>query len=197
MKRALKALAIAPSGSTFLAAYQALSRSSRTLAADEVSHLLALLESRERAALAAALDDLPPLSALSPAVHWISRQAARAEGNEEDALLEEFLLDACLTAILDTGNGSAESPYVVICTADERHVCQALGLEPGPQALLHDSGLALDVVQCLDGTDVWFDVSRLVPLPGLKPVRRQPAAHSARNSVKCATGRNRLSQSRP
>ncbi len=81
---------------------------------------------------------------------------------------------------METGDGSAEAPYIVPCTADEGHICHALGLEPGPQALINASGTPLDVVQCLDGTDVWFDLSRLVPLPGPQPIVRTKAHCASR-----------------
>ncbi len=180
MQRALKAFAIAPSQDTFLAALQALSRSSGGVSGADIARLAVLAQSRDHAAFSAALAELPPLVALSPAVHALAAQSARAADDVEDAELEEFLLDACLTAILETGDGSADAPYAVVCTADERQICHALGLEPGPQALINDSGTSLDVVQCLDGTDVWFDVSRQVPLPAPQPLVRKTARCAAR-----------------
>ena len=136
-----------------------------------------------------ALAGMSSLSALSPAVHALAAESARAAGDDADGELEEFLLAACLHAILETGDGTAEAPYLVVCTADERHVCQALDLEPGPQALINASGTSLDVVQCLDGTDVWFAVSHLAPMPEPQPLTRRAA--------KCASRpRRRLSQSR-
>ncbi|HUE74414.1 MAG TPA: hypothetical protein VMP01_26260 [Pirellulaceae bacterium] len=189
MQRALKAFAIAPSQTTFLAAFQALSRSSGCLAVIDVALLAELAEAGDHAAFAAVLAELPPIVALSPAVHALAAQSARTAGDAEDAELEEFLLEACLAGILDSGDGSPDSPYFVVCTADERHICQALGLEPGPQALINRSGTALDVVQCLDGTDVWFDLSRQVPLPAPHPIVQKNAKCAARP-------RERLSQSR-
>lgn len=187
MQRALKAFVIAPSQTTFLAAFRDLSRSSRAPTVADIAHLATLATAGDHSAFSAALAELPPLAALSPAVHALAALSAQGAGDDADRELEEFLLDACLTAILETGDGSAESPYLVVCTADERHICQALDLEPGPQALVNDRGLALDVVQCLDGTDVWFNVSQQVPLPGTQPLRRK--------SAKCASRpQRRLSQ---
>ena len=188
MQRELKSLAIAPSRNTFLAAFEAFSRSSRPLGPADVSLLEMIALTGDHSAFTETLRMLPPLVALSPAVHALALESARKAGDEEDAELEAFLLEVCLAGILATGDGSAESPYLVACTADERHVCHALGLEPGPQALVNDSGRTLDVVQCLDGTDVWFDVSPQVPLAAPPPLVRKTA--------KCATRpRRKLSQS--
>ncbi len=88
MQRALKAFAIAPSQSTFLAAYQALSRSSGVISAADLGQLAMLAESGDRAAFSAALADFPPLVALSPAVHALAAQSARAGGDLDDAELE-------------------------------------------------------------------------------------------------------------
>jgi hypothetical protein len=180
MQRALRAFAIAPSQTNFLVAFQALSRSAGLIGATDVALLGELAAAGDHAAFSAALAELPPLVALSPAVHALAAQSARTSGDAEDAELEEFLFEVCLEGILASGDGSAESPYMVVCSADEQHVCQKLALEPGPQALINCSGTALDVVQCLDGTDVWFDLSRQIPLPAPQPLARKNARCAAR-----------------
>ena len=187
MQRALKALAVAPSKATYLAAFEAFFRSSPPLGPAEISLLEMISQTGDHTAFTETLKNLSPLVALSPAVHVLALDSARRAADEEDAELEAFLLDVCLSGILATGDGSAESPYLVVCAADERHVCRALGLEPGPQALVNHSGRSLDVVQCLDGTDVWFNVSPQVPLPATQPL--------VRKSAKCASRpRRKLTQ---
>lgn len=199
MQREFEAFAQAPTRSSFLAAFQALlSRSRRPLAAEDFAQLLALLDAGDQAGFSQALANLPPLSALSPAVHRIAADAAQAADDQRDCQLEQYLLATCLAAILQTGDGSAASPYVVTCTMDERHVCEVLGLAPRSQALLNFRGKALDVIECAGGTNVCFDVSALVPLPAPQPPRRKKDPHSAgarRQSARCVQAREkRLSQ---
>jgi hypothetical protein len=199
MLREFEAFAKSPTPANFLAARAALlSRSQRPLTAEDLSRLLNLLAGGDPAAVSQAIDELPPIAALSPAVHAVAARAAEAAGSDEDCQLERFLLLTCLEAILQSGEGTEDAPYIVTCTTDERHVCEMLGLVPRSQALTNRRATALDVVECDTGVTIWFDVSGLVPLPGLKPRRRRSVdqAHAERRSkARCqAPARKRVSQ---
>jgi hypothetical protein len=199
MLRELEAFAKSPTPTNFLSARAALlSQSQRPLSAEDISHLQALLDADEPAAVSEAIGALPPIAALSPAVHLMAARAAETAGDEQDCRLERYLLVTCLEAILQTGDGTEDSPYVVTCSMDERHVCEMLGLVPRSQALANRRGKALDVVECVSGASVWFDVSGLVSLPALEPRRKRNADHALaerRNKDRCLVpGRKRVSQ---
>ena len=178
MLREFEAFANSPTPANFLSARAALlSQSQRPLTADDLSYLMELLDAGNPAAVSEAIIGLPAIAALSPAVHVVAARAAEAAGDQEDCELERFLLVTCLEAILQTGDGTEEAPFVVTCTMDERHVCGMLGLVPRSQALASRRGNALDVIECENGASVWFDVSGLVSLPVLGPRRKQNADH--------------------
>lgn len=197
MKREFQAFAESPTRSNYLAAFHALrAQSRRSLSSEDVAHLLTLLEAGAGHEMADAIASLPPIAALSPAVHSIAAQGAKAAGDAQDWELEQFLLDTCLSAILESGNGTAESPYVVTCGMDERHVCQVLGLAPSSQALINHHGKSLDVIQCASGLSLFFDVSAAIPLPAPQPLRRGERKKSASiREPRCRQSRGkRLSQ---
>jgi hypothetical protein len=104
-------------------------------------------------------DDLQPAWSLSPRVHYLAAVAAEETGETDIAQLERFTFQACLEGILATGNGTAESPYLITYLSDEYDVLGVLGLEPRSQALVDRHGLLCDVVKCLDGEEVWFELT--------------------------------------
>lgn len=205
MKRELEAFVRVPTPGSFLAAFRALlAHSQNTIAPEDISNLLALLEGDEHEALTQAIAELPPLAALSPAIHWIAAEAAQSRGDRDDYELEQFLLTSCLSAILGIGDGSAGAPYLVPCAMDERYVCAALGLVPESQALVNRRGRAVDVVQCSGGTAVCFDVSSSIALPARQAPPRKKKQHSGSlrgQSSRCSTSgpsseRTRLTRTR-
>jgi len=199
MLREFEAFAKTPTASNFLSARAALlSQSPRPLTAEDLSHLEALLAAGDPASVSKAIDDLPPIAVLSPAVHLVAAEAAEAAGDDADCQLERFLLITCLEAILHTGNGTEQSPYVATCTMDERHVCEMLGLVPRSQSLVNRRGKALDAIECEDGACIWFDVSGLVSLPAAGSRHKRKMSHGYvryRNTVQCLVPRGkRVSQ---
>ena len=108
---------------------------------------------------------LQPAWALSPRVHYFAAVAAEELGDRELAELEKFTLQACLEGILATGDGSERAPYLITYLSDEHDVLAALGLEPRSQSLVARSDLWCDVVKCVDGEQVWFELSGLIRDP--------------------------------
>ena len=88
---------------------------------------------------------------------------------------------ACLRGVLATGDGSRKNPYRVTYTTDERDVLEALGLRANRQRLVETSNRALDVLECDDGSEIWFDVSTMLP--------NRPKRRRARNSPLQGTNR--------
>src|SRR5687768_7182236 len=117
MEREFKAFVEEPSTERFLSARKALAaRSPRTLSAGDFRELAHLLDERDLPGVSRALQSLPPIAALSPAVHLLAARAALLSGHEQDHALEEYLAEICLEALLGTGDGSIDRPYFVCCT---------------------------------------------------------------------------------
>ena len=199
MSREFEAFARLPTPESFVSARAALlGQSPRPLAATDIAHLLDLLQSDGPHAVSEAIASLPAIAALSPAIHAIAAEAAAAAGDSADHELERYLLLVCLEAILNAGDGSEDSPYLVACTMDERHVCRALGVIPRSQALSNHQGRLLDVVACENGERICFDVTGLVTLPARQPRRTKSADHAVANPRRsgCLAAGRRVSQTR-
>ena len=135
--------------------------------------LVELASAGKFSTLLARVDDLQPAWALSPRVHFLAAIAAEETGATEIAELERFTFQACLEGILATGDGTAEAPYLITYLSDEYDVLAALGLEPRAQVLVEQRGLLCDVARCLDGEEVWFELTDILHDP------RQRAAEFA------------------
>ncbi|MFN0017794.1 MAG: hypothetical protein ACKVP0_06010 [Pirellulaceae bacterium] len=171
MQSALRAFVAQPSRENYLAARaQLLAASSRTLTAAELDSLTLLADAGDLKGLTEALAQLPPIAALVPRVHYYAALAAEALGEEQDLELERMLLVICLRAILMTGDGSEESPYVVSAASDELDLLDELDLVAASKSLVHRGDNAFDVVRCEDGTEIWFDASAMVQIPAEIPV---------------------------
>lgn len=75
------------------------------------------------------------------------------------AQAELMIANACVEGILATGNGSVDSPYIVVRTSDEHDVIDHLGKELESQSLSHINNKHLDLIRCKDGTEYWFDIT--------------------------------------
>lgn len=194
MQSALRAFVAQPSRENYLAARaELLEDSSRSLEPAELDSLSLLADAGDIKGLSAALAHLPPIAALVPRVHYYAALAAEALGDDEDLELERMLLVICLRAILMTGDGSEDSPYIVSAASDELDLLDELDLMAVSTSLIHRGDAAFDVVRCEDGTIVWFDASAMVQIPAkmpvISPVRKPRTAKPTRNKP-----RRRLSQ---
>jgi hypothetical protein len=88
-----------------------------------------------------------------------------------------MLLVICLRAILMTGDGSEEEPYVVCAASDELDLLDELDLTAASKSLVHRGDCTFDVVRCDDGSKVWFDASAMVQIPAEMPVISRPASN--------------------
>jgi hypothetical protein len=171
MPRTFETFVADPSRENYLLAREALlAPSFRSLDAAQLDALVLLADAGDIAGLTSALEALPPIAALVPRVHYYAALAAEARRDEEDLELERMLLVICLRALLMTGDGSRESPYVISASSDEYDLLEALELSPVSQSLVHRRGAACDVIACDDGSEIWFDVSALVQIPADAPM---------------------------
>jgi hypothetical protein len=198
MPSALRAFVAEPSPKSFLAARkELLAASPSTLNPAELDSLSLLADAGDVQGLTDALAQLPPIAALVPRVHYFGALAAEARGDEEDLELERMLLVICLRAILMTGDGSEEAPYVVCSVSDELDLLDELDLSAVSQSLVHRGGAVFDLVRCEDGSEIWFDASAMMQIPAKMPAispvsKRRPSAESTRSKP-----RRRLSQTAP
>ena len=65
-----------------------------------------------------------------------------------------------LNDILNTGDGSENTPFIVTDIAQERLVLNHLGKIMNMQRLVTVKFKPHDCIECSDGTSVWFDVSQ-------------------------------------
>ena len=111
------------------------------------------------------VDELQPAWALSPRIHFLAAVAAEECGDAGVAELERFTFQSCLEGILATGDGTADAPYLITYLSDEYDVLAALGLEPRSQTLVEQRGMLCDVAKCLDGEEIWFELTGIVHDP--------------------------------
>jgi len=96
---------------------------------------------------------------LNPGIHFVTSQGLRELGQEARAENEYELGRALLGGLRQTGDGSAERPYLVLRAADEYDILSSLGLRCRAHQVAFRGGVALDALACDDGRDVWFDVT--------------------------------------
>lgn len=99
---------------------------------------------------------------LSPRFHYFLGISALETGNLELAEDEKTLSRACLYGLTDTGEGTAEEPFLVTYLSDEYDVIQCLGVEVRQQQVVDVDGRQLDVLRDLDGKEHWFDVTEVM-----------------------------------
>ena len=96
---------------------------------------------------------------LSPRAHMLLALAARHLGKDEDFEMERAIYARCLEGIESTGDGSHESPYLVLRTSDEYDLLMAREKQLKQQSLIGDEDRHLDRLECTDGTDLYFDIT--------------------------------------
>ena len=149
-----------PSSGNFLALRSALIGSEHyDPYSDEMDQIDLLIENEKWSDAQEALGLAMPNLMLSPRAHLAMSFVAKKMGNEMAEKLEGFLASAFCQGIIETGDGTKESPYLVTRTSDEYDVLAFLQLEFAGQSLLESEGRAFDLVKCNDGTEIWFDIS--------------------------------------
>jgi hypothetical protein len=105
------------------------------------------------------LDRAMPNLLLSPRAHSLAAIAAEGLGDAARAKTEGAAAAKCIEGMLATGDGSADKPYLVSRVSDEYDLLRQLKKKHRAQGLRQKAGKSFDVMQCEDGTEVWFDVT--------------------------------------
>jgi len=111
---------------------------------------------------AAAVQALMPGAFFSPSAHAALAAAHAGLGDDARARAERSLQVLALESIRSTGDGTRAHPWSVLRVSDEYDVLRAAGRVSREQTLLEADGRSLDRHVCDDGSEAWFDVSRLV-----------------------------------
>ncbi|MBM4041312.1 MAG: DUF4919 domain-containing protein [Planctomycetes bacterium] len=96
---------------------------------------------------------------LSPRAHGLAAMAAEALDDAAKAKSEREAAAKCIEGILATGDGSPDKPYLVARVSDEYDLLRHLKKARTSQGLHHKDGKSFDVMNCADGTEVWFDIT--------------------------------------
>lgn len=96
---------------------------------------------------------------LSPGAHLLLGDIYEKLGDEESARRERTIAIRCVKAILASGDGTADRPYLVTRVSDEYDVLAYLKKPMERQSLQQRGGRACDVMCCKDGSEIWFDIS--------------------------------------
>jgi len=105
------------------------------------------------------LDKAMPNLLLSPRAHTLAAMAAEGLGEAEKGKAERDAAAKCVQGMLATGDGSADKPYLVTRVSDEYDLLRHLKRAKTSQGLKHKGDKAFDVMQCADGSEVWFDIT--------------------------------------
>jgi hypothetical protein len=96
---------------------------------------------------------------LSPLAHLMLSQAYLDLKKENEAEGEKAMGRLIMKSILATGKGTKKKPYAVMRVEDERDVLSALKKQAGAQFLMTDKFRVFDLLQCSDGSEVYFDIT--------------------------------------
>jgi hypothetical protein len=96
---------------------------------------------------------------LSPLAHFILSQAYLGLKREDEAQGEKAMGRLILKSILATGKGTKKRPYAVMRVEDEKDVLSALKKQASAQFLVRDKSRVFDLLQCSDGSEVYFDIT--------------------------------------
>ncbi len=149
-----------PNGTTFTALREWLIQQPEyDYASLDLDEVAALTQDENFGAVIDQGDDAMPNWVLSPSMHQYLAEAARSQGDEDRAKVEEYLIKACLAGLSQSGDGSAEKPYLLTHPADEYDLVESLGKVVTEHTTLVDLASPLSRVTCEDGTILHFDVS--------------------------------------
>lgn len=101
-----------------------------------------------------------PGAFLSPSAHSLLATSLAAVGDVEAAELERDLARLAALAILRSGDGTRGNPWVVLRVDDEYDLLRWTDRRPEEQRVIADGRGKLDVIQCADGSEAWFQLFR-------------------------------------
>lgn len=154
-----------------LATDHATERSPRTLAAlrravlalpgydpgaDPVGAAVPHLAAGDHAAALVALRELMPGAFFSPGAHAALAAAHAGLGDEVRAERERRTARLAMTSVLESGDGSADRPWLVLRVSDEYDVLRAQDRTSRRVADVSRDAQRLDHHWCTDGSEAWF-----------------------------------------
>ena len=149
-----------PSAATFAALRDVLIKDpAYDFYATDIDDLDDLAERQDHQGVVSSFPAFMPNWLLSPRVHALVSRAAEQVGDKELATRERYLTEACLRAMLASGDGSELRPYPVTHVPDEYDLLEALDKEMARQRQHADEVSLCDVIECTDGSEIWFDIS--------------------------------------
>ncbi len=104
---------------------------------------------------------LEPLWRLSPRLHYLVGTASSELGDTIGTEVRKHYSRACMCALLDTGDGTAEAPFLATYLSDEYDVLRYLDAELEHQQVVELAGGHFDVLTTGRG-ELWFDATDLV-----------------------------------
>lgn len=99
-----------------------------------------------------------PGSFLSPVAHTALSRAHLALGDDVAADRERVFARASLVSILNSGDGTRQSPWIVLRLSDEYDVIAAMGTRVSEQSVTQPDGRILDHLTTEDGQQLWFEL---------------------------------------
>jgi hypothetical protein len=129
---------------------------------DVVDVVATALARGDHADAASLVQGLMPGAFFSPSAHAALAAAHAGLGDDARARAERRLQALALESIRSTGDGTRERPWSVLRVSDEYDALRAARRTSQQQTLVTVDGRSLDRHVCDDGSEAWFDVSRLV-----------------------------------
>lgn len=123
---------------------------------DDVSALRQFLDEQQYSKVAEA-NNINLL--LSPRAHMFKNYAYGKLGLEDKAQMELIIAHKIMAGIEFTGDGSKTKPYKVCRVSDERDLLLYLDEEVSRQNLIHEQDIALDLITCESGKQIYFDIT--------------------------------------
>ncbi len=149
-----------PSSENFRAVQETLAQSPEYAPySGEPRDVYPLLEQGQFKTAQAQIMALMPNWFLNPGVHKLLSFISHQLGDEQSARFEFQLAMFLLEGILSTGDGSQARPYRVLHTADEYDILEHLDKQAERQSLAEKAGRYFDRQDCIDGTQLWFDIT--------------------------------------
>jgi hypothetical protein len=121
-----------------------------------------LVDGGDHDAVRAAIPGLMSNFLLSPSAHFLMAASARDSGDTAGLDRETTMAQACLHAIADTGEGTAQAPYRCVHVSDEYDLAGAMGHTVATQRSEVRDGRFHDVLVFDDGTEMHFDVTEIM-----------------------------------
>jgi hypothetical protein len=211
MPNAIEQFFSRPSKRTYLAARRvAVARLGSSVPVDvfDFQALEVLFQLRQFERVLEEADELVERYPLSPRLYYLAGITAEEIG---DPARDEFYRSrarCCIRGIAATGTGQRKSPFQSTYLTDARMIAAAMGREAIRQKVINYQGTTLDVLECDDGSKLYF---RMLQLDALVPVEdssvigvttrqtavRKAASRAARRAASGAASRASGRQTAP